>query len=191
MTSPTDRLRELGLTLPPLPSPAGTYVHAVRTGNLMFLAGKGATLERSGKVGRDVSVEEGYEYARQTGLVLLAVMAHELGSLDRVTRIVKVFGAVNAVLAMKIARRVGTAAAPRGRPALRAEPSKRSFHQACPESLEGGMLCAPPYADTSARRRFRTREMIGMLHWKVKLAHVAVVAALLAAFLSDLEGWAW
>jgi enamine deaminase RidA (YjgF/YER057c/UK114 family) len=79
MTSPTDRLRELGLTLPPLPSPAGTYVHAVRTGNLMFLAGKGATLERSGKVGREVSVEEGYEYARQTGLVLLAVMAHELG----------------------------------------------------------------------------------------------------------------
>ena len=97
MTSPADRLRELGLTLPPLPSPAGTYVHAVRTGNLMFLAGKGATLERAGKVGRDVSVEEAYEYARQTGLVLLAVMAHELGSLDRVTRIVKVFGAVNAV----------------------------------------------------------------------------------------------
>jgi enamine deaminase RidA (YjgF/YER057c/UK114 family) len=96
MTSPTTRLRELGLTLPSVPSPAGTYVHAVRTGRLLFLAGKGADAKLTGKVGRDVSLEEAYEYARQTGLVLLAVMAQELGSLDRVSRIVKVFGAVNA-----------------------------------------------------------------------------------------------
>jgi len=97
VTSPTARLRELGLTLPPVPSPGGTYVHAVRTGRLLFLAGKGANSTLSGKVGRDVSLERAYEYARQTGLVLLAVMAQELGSLDRVSRIVKVFGAVNAV----------------------------------------------------------------------------------------------
>jgi enamine deaminase RidA (YjgF/YER057c/UK114 family) len=97
MPSPTERLRELGLTLPPLPSPAGTYVHAVRTGRLMFLAGKGGTSPLSGKVGGDVSLAQAYDYARQTGLVLLAVMAQELGTLDRVSRVVKVFGAVNAV----------------------------------------------------------------------------------------------
>src|SRR5262245_14439137 len=97
MTSPTIRLRELGLTLPTLPTPAGTYVHAVRTGRLMFLAGKGADSTLTGKVGREVSLEQAYDYARGTGLVLLAVMAHELGSLDRVSQIVKVFGAVNAV----------------------------------------------------------------------------------------------
>jgi enamine deaminase RidA (YjgF/YER057c/UK114 family) len=96
VASPTERLHELGLTLPPLPTPAGTYVHAVRVGRLLFLAGKGADTDERGKVGRDVSVEQAYEYARKTGLVLLAVMAHELGSLDRVSRIVKVFGAVNA-----------------------------------------------------------------------------------------------
>ena len=97
MPTPTERLRELGLTLPALHGPAGTYVHAVRTGRLMFLAGKGANTDETGKVGRDVSVEQAYEYARKTGLVLLAVMTHELGSLERVSRIVKVFGAVNAV----------------------------------------------------------------------------------------------
>jgi len=97
MSTPTDRLRELGLTLPPLPTPAGTYVHATRTGRLMFLAGKGADNGETGKVGREISLEQAYENAQRTGLVLLAVMAHELGSLDRVARIVKVFGAVNDV----------------------------------------------------------------------------------------------
>ena len=96
MTSPTTRLRELGLTLPPIPSPGGTYVHAVRTGRLLFLAGKGGTSPLRGKVGREISLDQAYAYARETGLVLLAVMAQELGSLDRVSRIVKVFGAVNA-----------------------------------------------------------------------------------------------
>ena len=95
--TPTARLRELGLTLPAIPTPAGTYVHAVRTGRLMFLAGKGADTDQTGKVGREISLEQAYEYAKRTGLVLLAVMAQELGSLDRVSRVVKVFGAVNAV----------------------------------------------------------------------------------------------
>jgi enamine deaminase RidA (YjgF/YER057c/UK114 family) len=95
MSSPTDRLRELGLELPALPSPGGNYVHAVRTGRLLFLAGKGPG-DIAGKVGRDFSVEEGYEAARRTGLTLLAVIANELGSLDRVARVVKVVGFVNA-----------------------------------------------------------------------------------------------
>lgn len=62
----------------------------------MFLAGKGGDSDMTGKVGRDVTLEQAYQYARQTGLMLLAVMAHELGSLDRVARVVRVFGAVNA-----------------------------------------------------------------------------------------------
>lgn len=96
MTSPTTRLRELGIELPALPAPAGNYVHAVRTGRLLFLAGKGVG-PYSGKVGHDVTVDQAYEYARCTGIILLAVIARELGSLDIVTRIVKVTGFVNAV----------------------------------------------------------------------------------------------
>ena len=90
------RLKELGIELPAVPAPAGNYVHAVRTGNLLFLAGKGPS-NSTGKVGADVSVEEAYEAARDTGLTLIAVMQSELGSLDKVTRIVKVLGMVNAV----------------------------------------------------------------------------------------------
>lgn len=96
MSSPTTRLRELGITLPNLPWPAGNYVHAVRSGRLLFLAGKGVG-SASGKVGRDVAVDQAYDYARATGLMLLSVIAHELGSLDKVMRIVKVTGFVNAV----------------------------------------------------------------------------------------------
>ena len=75
-------------------------MNAVRTGNLLYLAGKGPGLPGqpmpSGKVGRDFTIEQGYEYARQTGLSLIAVMKAELGDLDKVTRIVKVLGMVNA-----------------------------------------------------------------------------------------------
>jgi enamine deaminase RidA (YjgF/YER057c/UK114 family) len=96
MSSPTKRLTELGIELPPVSAPAGNYVHAVRAGNLMFLAGKGVK-DVIGKVGRDVTVEQAYQSARSTGLQLLAVMAQELGSLDSVRRVVKVTGFVNAV----------------------------------------------------------------------------------------------
>ena len=89
------QLHSLGIVLPDVPAPAGNYVHAVRTGNLLFLAGKGPRAS-SGKVGDTVTVEEAYQDARDTGLILLAVMRQELGSLDRVTRVVKVFGMVNA-----------------------------------------------------------------------------------------------
>jgi enamine deaminase RidA (YjgF/YER057c/UK114 family) len=92
------RLSELGIELPPVPPPAGNYVHAVRTGNLLYLAGKGPMDGNArGKVGADVSVEDAYQHARQVGLTLLAVMQQELGSLDNVRQIVKVLGMVNAV----------------------------------------------------------------------------------------------
>jgi enamine deaminase RidA (YjgF/YER057c/UK114 family) len=68
MTSPTAKLREMGIELPALPAPAGNYVHAVRTGRLLFLAGKGVG-PYSGKVGRDVTVDQAYEYSRVSGFV--------------------------------------------------------------------------------------------------------------------------
>ena len=95
------RLKELGIELPPLPTPAGNYVSVVRTGNLLFLAGAGPMQPdgtfAAGKVGRDFTTEEAMGHARRVGLVLLAVMKSELGSLDRVKRVVKLLGMVNAV----------------------------------------------------------------------------------------------
>ncbi len=91
------KVAELGLELPAVPAPAGNYVHAVRTGNLLYLAGKGPIDgDARGKVGTDVSVEDAYQHARQVGLTLMAVMKQELGSLDNVKQIVKVLGMVNA-----------------------------------------------------------------------------------------------
>lgn len=95
------RLAKLGIALPPVPKPVGTYVHAVRTGSLLFLAGKGPTNPdgtlATGKVGRDVTTAQAYQHARSVGLILLAVMKESLGSLDRIRQVVKVLGMVNAV----------------------------------------------------------------------------------------------
>ena len=96
---PEARLRELGLTLPEVGKPLANYVPAVRTGNLVFLAGHGpaqpwdATV--TGKVGRDLTVEQAYATARKVGLNLLASLKQEIGDLRRVRRIVKVLGMVN------------------------------------------------------------------------------------------------
>ncbi len=94
------RLKELGIELSKPTSPMANYVNAVRTGNLLYLAGKGPGLPGkplpTGKLGRDFTIEQGYGYARETGLSLIAVMKAELGDLDRVKRIVKVLGMVNA-----------------------------------------------------------------------------------------------
>jgi enamine deaminase RidA (YjgF/YER057c/UK114 family) len=94
------RLKELKIELPPLPKPIGNYVHAVRTGNLLFLAGKGPHNPDgsvpTGKVGRDVSTEQAYAHARSVGLTLISAMKEAVGSLDRVVRVVKVLGMVNA-----------------------------------------------------------------------------------------------
>ncbi len=92
MTS--DKLTKIEGSLPPVPAAAGTYVHAVRTGHHLYLAGKGANV--AGKVGRDFTKEQAYQYARETGLILLAVMKEHLGTLSRVKRVVKVLGMVNA-----------------------------------------------------------------------------------------------
>ena len=91
------KLKELGIQLGPVTPPVANYVNAVRTGNLLFLAGKGPAGGAAGIVGKDISVEQAYQHARSTGLALIAVMKDELGSLERVKRIVKVLGMVNAV----------------------------------------------------------------------------------------------
>ncbi len=91
------KLKELGIALAPVTPPVANYVNAVRTGNLLYLAGKGPASGVVGIVGKDITVEQAYGHARTTGLNLMAVMRDELGSLDRVQRIVKVLGMVNAV----------------------------------------------------------------------------------------------
>jgi enamine deaminase RidA (YjgF/YER057c/UK114 family) len=95
------RLKELKIDLGSVSAPVANYVNAVRTGNLLYLAGKGPRPGQDGrrpkgKVGRDYTVEEAYQHARTVGLDLLAVMRQELGSLDKVKRVVKVLGMVNA-----------------------------------------------------------------------------------------------
>ena len=93
------RLAELGYTLPAPPEPIGNYLSACRSGSIMWMAGVGSRRADgsriSGKLGADLTVEEGYEAARWCALNLLARMKMELGDLDRVTRILKVVGMVN------------------------------------------------------------------------------------------------
>ena len=96
---PEAKLKELGITLPEPAAPIANYVNVVRTGNLLFLAGKGP-LQKDGKdvvgrLGKDMSVDEGYQAARSVAIAHLAVLKHELGDLKRVRRIVKVLGMVN------------------------------------------------------------------------------------------------
>lgn len=97
--NPEARLAELGITLSVPASPVANYVNAVQSGNLLFLAGKGPKKEDgeyiTGKVGEDLTVEEGYEAARLVAINQLAVLKAELGDLNRVKRIVKVLGMVN------------------------------------------------------------------------------------------------
>ncbi|MVT71200.1 RidA family protein [Bradyrhizobium pachyrhizi] len=90
------RLREKNITLPAEAAPVGSYVNAVQVGNLLFMAGSVAS-EPKGKLGRDLTVERGYEAARQAVLITLAKVRAALGSLDWVKRVVKVVGMVNSV----------------------------------------------------------------------------------------------
>ncbi|HNP97048.1 MAG TPA: RidA family protein [Cyclobacteriaceae bacterium] len=96
---PESKLKELNITLPEPPSPVANYVNGVQAGNLIFLAGKGPKRadgsEITGKLGQDVSIEQGYEGARLTAINQLAVLKSMIGDLRKVKRIVKVLGLVN------------------------------------------------------------------------------------------------
>ena len=100
MAKTDETLKSLGIVLPNPPPPAGNYVGAVTYGNLVYLSGHGPLKKDgtflSGKVPTEISAEGAYEAARLTGLNLLATLKKEIGSLDRVKRVVKVLGMVNA-----------------------------------------------------------------------------------------------
>jgi enamine deaminase RidA (YjgF/YER057c/UK114 family) len=93
------KLKDLGITLSEPSKPVANYVKAVRTGNLIYLAGHAPVKSDGtyvmGKVGRDLTVEEGYEAAKLTAISLLSTLKAELGDLNKVKRIVKVLGMVN------------------------------------------------------------------------------------------------
>ena len=90
------RLRELGLELPPPARPVATYVRFIQTGNLLFVSGTGPSEGApKGKVDAEVSVERAYGVAREVGLQLLATAKDALGDLDRIVRVVKLLGMVN------------------------------------------------------------------------------------------------
>jgi enamine deaminase RidA (YjgF/YER057c/UK114 family) len=95
------RLKELGIVLPSLGTPVANYLPYRLAGNILYLAGQGprddSGKQLTGKLGKDISIEEGYRRARLVGLGLLAAMRDALGSLDRVDYIVKLLGMVNAV----------------------------------------------------------------------------------------------
>lgn len=95
------RIAELNLELPPAPKPGGVYAPIVIVDRVVYVSGHGPIRPDgtmfTGKVGSAVSEEEAYLAARQVGLTMLATLRRELGSLDRITRVVKVLGMVNAV----------------------------------------------------------------------------------------------
>lgn len=94
-----EKIAEMGITLTTPPPPVANYVNAVRTGNLVFMAGKGPSLPEggyiTGKLGESLTVEEGYEAARLVAIAQLSALKAEIGDLNKVVRIVKVLGMVN------------------------------------------------------------------------------------------------
>lgn len=93
------KLKDLGVTLQAPSKPIANYVKAVRTGNLVFLAGHGPTRADgtyvTGKVGKELTIEEGYEAAKLTAIGLLSTLKAEIGDFNKVKRVVKVLGMVN------------------------------------------------------------------------------------------------
>ncbi|MGZ5286387.1 MAG: RidA family protein [Flavisolibacter sp.] len=98
--SPEENLEKMNIILPELSSPVANYVHCVRVGNLLFLAGKGPQQNGEyvkGKLGKELSVEQGKEAARLVAVMQIAVLKKELGQLSKVKRIIKANGYVNCI----------------------------------------------------------------------------------------------
>lgn len=99
MSSPEKRVQELHLVLPPAPKPVAVYKTAVKHGNLLFVSGHGPLkADKSlilGRVGADLTLEQGKDAAKQVGLAILATVKDTLGSLDKVKRLIKTLGWVN------------------------------------------------------------------------------------------------
>jgi enamine deaminase RidA (YjgF/YER057c/UK114 family) len=97
--TPEENLKSLGITLPKQSSPIANYVNYVRTGNLIYFSGSGPSVEEQGyvkgKLGRDLTIDQGREAARITGINMIANLKNAIGDLSKVKRIVKVLGMVN------------------------------------------------------------------------------------------------
>lgn len=93
------RLKELGITLPDAPKPAAVYIPAQQTGNLVFISGQdcrvNGKLLYEGKLGKELTIEQGQEAARQVAINILSVLKGHVGDLDRVVKVVKLLGFVN------------------------------------------------------------------------------------------------
>lgn len=102
LSTPEENLLKTGLTLPPPPKPAGVYKPMLQTDNLIYVSGHGPVLEEGilikGKVGFDINADAAKLAAKQTGLTILATLRASLGSLNKIKRVIKVFGMVNCTL---------------------------------------------------------------------------------------------
>src|SRR5207249_3690240 len=106
MATPETRIKELNLTLPPAPKPVAKYKTALLVGNLLYVSGHGPVKMNDrnivlGRVGADLTLEQGKEAARSVGLAVLSTVRSALGSLDRVKRLVKTLGMVNSTADFK------------------------------------------------------------------------------------------
>lgn len=101
MQSPEQNFEKLGLTLPPAPKPLGVYKPCLIDGNYLYLSGHGTVKEDGtliiGRIGEDLDIEQGKIAARQVGLAMLATIKANIGSLDKIKRVIKVLGMVNCV----------------------------------------------------------------------------------------------
>jgi len=99
--TPDERFQQLGLTLPPAPKPLGVYKPFLILGNLVYVSGHGTVKADGsliiGRIGKDLTMEEGKAAAQQVGLAILATLKNNLGSLNRIKRVIKVLGMVNCV----------------------------------------------------------------------------------------------
>jgi len=103
--SPEENFKNLGLALPPAPAPSGVYVPVLIDGKHCYVSGHGPVLADKkmimGKLGADLTMDEGKLAARQVGLTILSSLRSKLGSLDKVKRVIKVLGMVNADVAFE------------------------------------------------------------------------------------------
>ncbi|QCW98613.1 RidA family protein [Aggregatimonas sangjinii] len=99
MKTPSERLKELGLELPPAPPPAGLYKPVLVVDNFLYVSGQGPLLSDgslyTGRVGENLSMQQGKDAARQVALTMLATITKHFGELDRIKRLVKTLGMVN------------------------------------------------------------------------------------------------
>lgn len=100
--TPEQRLKELGIILPPAPKPMGVYKPCLIDGRHLYLSGHGPVLEdkslMKGRIGKDIDQEQGKLAARQVGLTMLSTIRSNIGSLDNIKRVIKVLGMVNSTL---------------------------------------------------------------------------------------------